>query len=464
MLINNAAEYINFKETYYPGAFVMYKDEPFQIRKHWYPTCVAMFPDGLSLIDHEGRTHDVPFTMTEELPPLMPGPPKTKEWIKAWTEVLSPFESFSNLGFVTTVGTDPEIFVVGESGEVIPAFEFLPDKDHAVSIKGEDQDRTCFYDGFQAEWTTRSGLGCLGYLTDDVRDGLKQVYNLARKHNPKATLSYRSVINLPPDAIEKYDRSRFVLGCEPSMSAYGEASITVEDPASLGYRSAGWHMHFKPYGGAFTRTEGPDEPLSFHNKFVKNRTIASIKNLDAVLGVALTSFGQGYHDPRRRTLYGRAGEFRAKHTIEYRVPDVLLGAHPTTFNLFWDLGRLAWRLGLGDMGFLWNADEDEVREAINESNVTLAQKILKRNEVMLRRMLGYTYGVGDSKHPPVIKGLEAIYDGIAAIVETPTDVVKNWRLDVPSQWGYESHGRTKKHYINWGISSHWMVENKKKID
>jgi hypothetical protein len=162
--------------------------------------------------------------------------------------------------------------------------------------------------------------------------------------------------------------------------------------------------------------------------------------LDRVVGLMGVTLGQGMHDPRRRHLYGRAGEYRNKRTIEYRVPEVLIGAHPAIFNLTWDLGRGAFWIGVKGFDFLFDAEDDEVRAAINEYDVPLALKILKRNEGFLKKLLTYSYGGPEHIHRHTFA---TIYEGIHHAVAKPTDLIGNWRLD--AKWVNETDEDPETH-------------------
>ena len=335
------------------------------------------------------------------------------------THAQNSTELLSRNALRMTLGADPEIFVVDANDVVIPAFTFLPPK--TDPSKSARYGGLQFYDGFQAEWTTALSTGnpqCLSYHVDHVQDGMRLVLAAARAKNPDAKLSIASVVPIPRDMIHQYDERHFELGCSPSENAYGEEPLVVEDPKMLPFRSAGWHMHM----GLGGMKDAPDTNIP------KHKIHSAVRMMDAVLGVIGVTFGQNYPYPERRTLYGRAGEYRYKTTLEYRVPEVLMGAHPATWNLLWDLGRMACWLGLAELNFLWDAEEDEIRHAINKSDVPVALKILKRNETMLGKMLERIYYFYD-KTSDLTHSLDTIYGGIDEAVVAPTDVATNWYLN-----------------------------------
>lgn len=347
-----------------------------------------------------------------------------------------------------TIGTDPEIFAVTSSGEVIPAFAYLGPKP-----ENPERPDNQFFDGFQAEWTTNPSQ-CLEVQTGNCRGGMMAVLTAARKFDPKATLSHRSVVDitfdpaLPPE--------RYQLGCSPSMNAYEEQSVLVGTPEQLPFRSAGWHMHFAMMSSESVLVNGKWNNTTKNCTETFDKALASkiIRVLDRILGVSLVSFGEGYHDVRRRQMYGRAGEYRLGKTLEYRTPEVLMGCHPATWNLFWDLGRAVYWLAAKGFDFVWEADDDETREAINDSNVPLARKILERNQTVLKSLLLSTYR-GNALATTF--GLQAILTGVNSVVTDPTAIVRNWHI-LPSK---ESRNRITPPFY-WRYATP-ILESGKKI-
>lgn len=346
----------------------------------------------------------------------------------------------TNQNFATKIGADPELFVRDKKGGLMPAFTFL---DKQRKLGKNDPPPTphvaeewlqVYSDGFQAEFTTEP-TQCMGFQLDRVQLGLKRLLGLARKQDSKATLDYRSVVDLPAAAWEQYEPDHFALGCAPSRNIYGEEGLRPDDPIAVRFRSAGWHMHFSAYNNA----------SNFYYRFSQEQINQAIRMLDRVVGVGLVAFGRGMHDARRREWYGRAGEYRCGHTLEYRTPDVLLGIHPATWNLFWGLGRHAFWLGIAGMDYLWEASDSEVRQCINTYNVPLADELLRRNEPILRAMFAYNY-------PSFITherfAFKALYEGARSILVDPTDLDRNWMI---SSEAWQPEGRHSAG-MNWQTS------------
>lgn len=370
-------------------------------------------------------------------------------------------------GGMMNTGADPEVFAVDKNGKIIPAFEFLPDKKHAIVVddpKNLSSGAAVFYDGFQAEFTVQYG-GCHGFITDNVRFGLETVWREAQKHNPTAKLTINSVLPIPLETRITCDPAHLRLGCAPSENVYRERPIAVPAPEALEVRFAGAHMHF---GGATNPENLP----------------RTVKLLDAIVGVATVAMGEGYNCPERRKYYGRAGEYRFHPShkyhnsrLEYRVPDTVLLSHPATYNLILDFARVVWRMGIAGLEFLWDASEDEVRQAINEYDVKLARKILEHNRTILERILEKANPAwGASTEEWVEAGIKLFFEGIGSVVADPQNVVENWWLDreyVPDpppgappqdKWFRESMDRQVAYWHTgriWSSAAKLVMEGKK---
>lgn len=334
---------------------------------------------------------------------------------------LSYIGSISYGGF--TIGTDPELFVVDEHNVVIPAFTFLPTKKKAhegISGMG-NRAYMPYWDGFQGEWNTSPGYSCLGYLTDQVHHGMQELYKAAREKFPKARLTTACVVEIPEKMMKDADFEFVQLGCAPSLNVYNVDPIEVPDARDLHIRFAGCHLHF---GSTLRQGETWD---------------VSIKALDSVIGMVMTSLLAGLEDPRRRHFYGKAGEYRLpKHGFEYRVPSSALLCHPTVFHLCFDLARVVVSIARYlDFDRVWKAKEEEVVEIINNVDVKGARRILRKNKSTLEAILnkkytGYTvYSYPHKKIVPFIMG------GITEFFNVK-DMVKTWYLDPSTRWATHS--------------------------
>ena len=306
----------------------------------------------------------------------------------------------AQLNYGYTSGSDPEIFVETAKGELIPAFNFLGSKENPNKIGTN----TIYWDGFQGEFTVGAN-NCCAFMLDSVQTGLKGLLDAARKFDPKAKLSAKTVFDIPIPLIRESKPEHVAFGCNASLNAYGMKGL--EEPGNqVFYRSAGGHIH-----------------LGFMK--VDDTTMVNIvKALDAILGVAGVSLFAKFDDPRRRQMYGLAGEYRTpSHGLEYRVLSNAWMFHPLIANIVYDLARPAATFGWKGMMKHWKATEAETIKAINDCDVPLAREILTRNKdlliIIMRTKMGdranYAYDV--------------IMNGMESVIANPTDIEGNWLLD-----------------------------------
>lgn len=271
-----------------------------------------------------------------------------------------------------SMGSDPEMFAVDSEGNLIPSFEYLGPKPLKAEY-GEVQKNasSVYWDGYQGEFSHRS-FNCINYGTDYIRSGLSNMYDALQLKFKGARLSLRSTFEIPPKRLES-DHPQYVqFGCMPSKSAYGEPFKTY-DPFIIPFRTAGGHLHFGYTGNVE----------------------AAVKALDRILGVISVSLFRHWENPQRRLLYGRAGEYRVTpYGFEYRVLSNAWLCHPMMVHLMFELSRRAFGISAAGEWKRWNATEEEVRRCINDSDVKLAEEILKRNSTSLDGLLASLPGCG----------------------------------------------------------------------
>lgn len=330
------------------------------------------------------------------------------EWQKAKVE------NFTQLArrIACTLGADPEVFVVDKKGEVVPAWEYLPEKKNprsVVALGGALS--SAYWDGFQAEFTTPGYHTCLYEMTNSIQAGLAEVYSAAKAKAKGYSLSLSSVVQINPDTLMAAKDEHVAFGCSPSFNAYGEPPVLV-DGRTTSVRFAGGHLHIglPNYAGK----EGKLVPL--------------VKGLDAVLGLAAVSLFASFDNPVRRAFYGKAGEYRLpRHGLEYRVLSNAWLAHPLITHLTFDLARAV--MGAWDAGFsgIWEHDETETRRIINTHDVAAARKVLTKNReafLSILSLIGGSYGNKEAR--------ELVYriwcTGMESAIKDPEDLEGNWRL------------------------------------
>lgn len=313
----------------------------------------------------------------------------TAAWIKA---------AAINRGQWVQTGTDPEVFGVTKSGSVVPAFEALPSKDKALDVPfvsrggSPNYKLSAFWDGFQAEFSVPP-VTCHEVMTDQIRDGLKVIYDHMRKAKKTATITPSCVVDIPYEVMDAAPPECIALGCAPSLNAYeAKAHLDGMDAKSLPFRFAGCHIHF---GFSAHTNKKYDYP-------------AIVKLLDAIAGVASVSLLRGIEDPRRRMFYGLAGEYRLpKHGLEYRTLSSAILAHPAIMNLMFDLARCVTKMHDEGTAAIWQSDEQETQEVINNLDVVGAEKILARNKDALTRICKGLYGsskVSENANKLIVQG------------------------------------------------------------
>lgn len=219
-----------------------------------------------------------------------------------------------------------------------------------------------------------------------------------------------TVMPIPEESLKNAKDEHVEFGCNPSLNVYGGYGIKAPG-REVPFRSAGGHIHF----GIGKKTD----------EQIKNIVTA----LDAIVGVACTSLFQGMENPKRRSMYGLAGEYRLpRHGLEYRTLSNAWLSHPVIMHLVFDLSRKA--LMLGQLGLLeknWNATQDEVIRCIQTCDVELAQKILLRNKKTFQDLV-FEMHKGYYADAEIDAVFNIFMKGIGSVIADPKNLEKNWAL------------------------------------
>lgn len=331
------------------------------------------------------------------------------------------------------VGADPEIFLKSSKNHhLIPAFMALPDKS---AIKSEESG---YWDGFQAEFNTKPG-GCLAYHIDSLQRGLQNTLLSAKKTLKREDVAFstKTVVNLSKASITAAKKEHMQFGCTPSLNAYNE-ELAIPPGEVVPFRMSGGHVHL-----------GIGKKVGETNQVYKERLARYVKVLDAVLGVAGVALFAKYDDPRRRFLYGRAGEYRTPpHGLEYRVLSNAWLIHPVAAHLVFEIARKAVNMaesGLFETG--WDATEEETRDIINNCNVKGAQEIMERNkEVMVAllhsiRPTQLTTPKGSMDAGEIL--FRIIMKGFHTVIDQKKTLEENWNIGTKEEWTGHSEGKNK---------------------
>jgi hypothetical protein len=308
------------------------------------------------------------------------------------------------------IGADPEIFITDGKGELIPAFELFPEK------KGTAVGQP-YWDGYQAEFNVYADT-CMDNVCYRIQNALAATRRQARKVNSKANLTMQNVFDIPEARLNTDDKKYVSFGCTPSFSVYGETFPEV-DAKQVPFRSAGGHLHL-----ALPR--GKDDPY----------TESIVKELDRILGVISVAMFAYYDSPRRRVLYGRAGEYRKPaHGLEYRVLSNAWLCHPVAMHTVYEIARLCMGMfvqsGKPGPWVEWDVTEDEARQCINTCDVDMAKSLIKRNDTAFDILIrALPTNSGAPEHQAAIHSWwkDMLVNGIHTVLDKPDEPSSDWRL------------------------------------
>lgn len=353
----------------------------------------------------------------------------------------------TELYFSGSSGSDPEMFVEDKDGNLIPAFKFLGPKSKPYQSTGKNDyygnRNNVYWDGFQAEFDVYPN-GCFSGTADSIHFGLNALLEAARKYDKNAKISHRTVFDIPAELMADAKPEHVNFGCMPSLNAYNMKGLDLPGH-EVHFRPAGGHMHFGIYN------------------LEKKQAPAIVKAMDAILGVASVSMFAQFDDPRRRKLYGLAGEYRLpSHGIEYRVLSNAWLMHPLTAHIIFDLGRTALMVGMKNRLGEWKCDEAEVVRIINECDVTAARKVLTENKETLLRFLEVKYlnwwSSGEKLDPAeaALYAYNVILNGAESVVKDPTNIEANWNL-LGTKSLVEEKNLEAKDYSNSELRDGWRM-------
>lgn len=328
------------------------------------------------------------------------------------------------LGFYDTIGSDPEVFLEKEDGTVLPAFDFLGPKPkkpgNLYAGNTSAGGNSIYWDGFQAEFDTYA-TSCLSFQVDSIQHALSLLYKEMIKKDHKAKLSIKTVMDIPQELLKTSAAEHVAFGCLKSFNVYNMKGIKA-DGREVDYRSAGGHIHFGT--GIIDKKQLP----------------WIVKSLDAVLGVAAVSLFANFDDPRRRQMYGLAGEYRLPpHGLEYRTLSNAWLMHPIMVHIIFDLARSAY--SFGQTGFIkyWKGSSKETIRVINECDVDGARKILKQNEALFKEILSVKH-LGNPGNVQFM--YDTIINGAESVIANPENIAENWRITGKREWVPHSEGDT----------------------
>ena len=277
-----------------------------------------------------------------------------------------------------TNGTDPEIFVTDKAGVIIPAWKFLKSNEETKKIN-YGSDVFSYWDGFQAEISTRNGFSCHETMTNTIQQGLAQIHAAAITYDKDAKFLAADAAKVDRKDLITADDHHVMFGCAPSENIYGIEKIDILNPREVPYRFSGTHFHYTLNN--FGRTPPAWWPHGV------------VAMIDKIGGLVLTALGRDAEDPIRRKFYGRPGEYRSKTNahLEYRTPGSFLMRHPALYIFGADICRFGFKMGMQMDGRVFDAIPD-VKDIILNCDADAASDIIKQNASLFKTIFAKMYG------------------------------------------------------------------------
>jgi len=242
---------------------------------------------------------------------------------------------------MATIGTDPEVFLLDDTGEAVPSCGLVGGtKTNPKSLGGDG-----FFvqeDNVMLEFNVPPSSTEEAFVTS-IREGLTRCHDLVRTRGDGYSLYLGAEQWFSEDKLRSPQAMLF--GCSPEFAAYSGGGMAPKVlPRDLegeggAYRFAGGHVHL----GYDVSWEIPDH--------------VAAKFADLFIGLRCVRFDK---QGKRRELYGKAGRYRpTPYGIEYR-----------TLSNSWlktdDTARVVAAGAFALCKFLENADEDTVKRIYRE--------------------------------------------------------------------------------------------------
>lgn len=272
-----------------------------------------------------------------------------------------------------TIGCDPEIFLK-KNGEAYSAHGVIPGtkKEPFKVDNGAYQ-----VDGMAVEFNT-DPVSLAGFAGGDfnafnhnITSVMSQMEAKVKEYDPELEFYINSVQDFSEETMKSQPPEAVELGCDPDFNAYTLEVNPRPEGEAVSFRTTSGHIHMG---------WGADIPVDNPEHLAVCASI--IKYLDATVGMYMTIIDS---DPRRRTLYGKAGAFRPKsYGVEYRTPSNLWLVNEHRRMAIFELCQSA--VVAAQSAYTINSitgySEDHIREIIDNGNYTEAfgaLKVLRRN-------------------------------------------------------------------------------------
>lgn len=321
---------------------------------------------------------------------------KINDLTKEDRKKLSPY-----LPFKIYLGADPEFFVAGPRGKILNSDMFFPHKDSPKMLKlggpSYNINGKVYFDGIQAEFGF-DPLICRVYCVLVI----KKIFRSITKIIGKNKIVLKPSVRVSKEVLEAAHPDAKIFGCMPDYNAYTLSVNTEEMNAERHpYRYAGGHIHLGLIRGTNDRFYYQRQKTIIEKE---KEHLDWVKSLDFFVNLLTLPLDNSPAARRRRSKYGKAGCFRpTPYGIEYRSLSCWWLKSPIYVSLVLGLAKLgtAYIYKKGAYKRLLRTldiTEEDVRGAINESDIVFAKKVWKAVRGILDIVDGYGFNFLHS-HP-----------------------------------------------------------------
>lgn len=316
-----------------------------------------------------------------------------------------------------SLGTDPELFVVDENQNVVPASKIL-------DIPLNSANGSIVKDGLQIELHPTANH-CREVLTSNIRGCLLQLHNHLNSGKLKSKnykISNKFVIDVNKELLKELNPEDLAIGCEPDKIAHGSAKSCYIDGTKHFKRYCGGHLHF---GSA----NGYSSDIEEYHKNVNEIIIL----MDYFVGLTWVLLDHSEDNKERRKVYGKAGSYRLQpHGIEYRVLSNLWMNHPALLSLTFFLARFALYIATPQIDSLDKKDISikNLEKILSHSKL---EKIINENdyeqaEIYFKKIMNILLELG-WLNPSDVNLIWLFHKKPEMNCFINNDIVKNWNLN-----------------------------------
>lgn len=257
-----------------------------------------------------------------------------------------------------TIGADPELFIINEKTKrVVSSVGRIPGEkgnpyvaDDMPAGFGLETDNILAEFNIPPVTTGEAFVNNIEYMKQYIDKYVKNI---------DPDLGILCAASKMVDARQLNSEQALMFGCSPDFNVYTESENEKPDGSKTRLRSCGLHIHI-----------GYDNPNI-------DTSLMIIKYMDMYVGLPSVLIDR---DKRRRSLYGKAGCFRlCPYGCEYRTLSGAMMKDVPTLQLVWTQVQKA--IAACARGSRL-ANPENVIQAINNSDLELARKIVEAYEIM----------------------------------------------------------------------------------